>query len=86
MLAETGSVVTVKVAEVAPPATVTVAGTVAKDELDPSLTEVPPAGAMPVKVTVPVDGVPPCTDVGERVTLDKVAGVIESVAFCELLP
>jgi len=29
------------------------------------LTTIPPAGAAPLKVTVPVDGFPPTTDVGD---------------------
>ena len=37
-----------------------------------------PAG--PLRVTVPVDGVPPVTEVGETVTLESVAGVTVRVA------
>ena len=44
-----------------PAATVTLAGTVAYDELDDSCTTVPPVGAVPVSVTVPVTELPPLT-------------------------
>jgi hypothetical protein len=57
-----GLVVTVNVALVAPPATVTVDGTVADDGLPlDSDTTAPPAGAGPLSVTVPVEGLPPTT-------------------------
>jgi hypothetical protein len=57
-------VVTVKVALLAPPATVTLAGTVTPDELELSVTTRPPLGAGPLKVTVPWEVVPPATLVG----------------------
>jgi hypothetical protein len=71
MLAEpdddTGMVVTVKVAVVAPAGTVTFAGTVARDVLLlERVTKTPDGGAAPVSVTVPVEGLPPVTDVGFR--------------------
>ena len=54
--------VTVKVAVVALAATVTVAGTVADVELLASVTDAPPVGAGPFRVTVAVGLVkPPCT-------------------------
>lgn len=56
---ETALVVTVKVAVVDPAATVTEAGTVAELELDDRLTTLPPVGAGPLIVTVPVDDAPP---------------------------
>ena len=43
-------------------------------------TEVPPVGAAPESVTVPVDGLPPKTEVGFKLTETRVAGVIVSVA------
>jgi len=76
----TPKVETVNVAVVAPAATVTEVGTVAFEVLEPSDTTVPPVAAGPERVTVPVDGVPPGTDVGLRVTLSSVAGVIVKVA------
>ena len=65
----TARVVTVNVAVVFPAVTVTLAGTVATAvRLLDRVTTVPPAGAAPVSVTVPVDGVPPFTVVGFRVS------------------
>ena len=62
------TVLTVKVAVVAPERTVTDAGTVAVALLDESVTTVPAEGAALVRVTVPVDVLPAMTEVGERVT------------------
>ena len=60
--AATGVVVTVNVALVAPAATVTFAGTCAAAVLLlVSATAAPPAGAAPLKVTVPVEEIPPVT-------------------------
>lgn len=59
----TDVVVTVKFAVALPAATVTLAGTVAALLLE-SVTLIPPAGAGPLSVTVPVDGLPPVTWVG----------------------
>ena len=59
---DTGLVVTANVALAAPPATVTLAGTVAAVVLSlDSDTTAPPAGAGPLSVTVPVEGLPPTT-------------------------
>jgi hypothetical protein len=81
VFAVTGLLVTVKVAVVAPAATVTVAGTVVSVVLlVDRVTVAPPVGAGPVKVTVPVDDVPPITDVGLRVTELRVAAVTIRVA------
>ena len=81
----TAVVVTVKVPEVAPAATVTLAGTVATDVLLlERVTTAPPVGAGPLRVTVPVEEVPPVTLVGFRVTEERVVagGVTVSEAFC----
>jgi hypothetical protein len=64
----TAVVVTENVWVVAPSDTVTVAGTVTPAVSLVSVTSVPPEGAAPVKVTVPVEGVPPRTLVGLRLT------------------
>ena len=68
-------VVIVKVAEVAPAATVTLAGTVARVLLLVSAMVAPPAGAALLSFTVPVEGDPPITVVGLRVNDDSTAGV-----------
>ena len=60
-----GNVVTVKVALVAPPGTVTLAGTRAvKGQVADRLTLTPTDGAGPARVTVPVAGLPPATLAG----------------------
>ena len=79
MLAEvfvaTGLVVTLKLAVVAPAATVTLAGTCATVVLSlASATTAPPAGALPFSVTVAVELVPPSTLVGLSVTDASVGG------------
>jgi hypothetical protein len=82
--AVTALVATVNVALVAPPGTVTLAGTVATAVLLlASVTTIPPLGAGPLRVTVPWDGFPPVTLVGLRLTPDTVtaaAGFTVSVA------
>jgi hypothetical protein len=66
--AKTGTVVTVKVFEAVPAATITLAGTVATAVLELlRVTVAPPVGAYPFNVTVPVDGLPPTTETGARV-------------------
>jgi hypothetical protein len=74
-------VVTVKVAAVAPAATVTLDGTVATAVLLLESWMVTPAdGAAPLRVTVPVDGLPPTTLDGFNFNEDSVGRVIVSVA------
>jgi len=78
----TGVVLIVKVADRAPAAIVTLAGTCAADVLLLlNVTAAPPVGAAPLSVTVPVELLPPTTEVGDRVTEDKAAAVTVSVAF-----
>lgn len=72
----TPTVAIVKVPVVEPPGTVTVAGTVALVVFDESATEMPPDGAAPFRVTVPVEGLPPATLVGFATRLRSVGGVI----------
>jgi hypothetical protein len=57
----TEEVVAVKVAEVAPAGTVTLAGTCTAEWLLDRLTTAPPLGAASLRVTVPVEEVPPVT-------------------------
>jgi hypothetical protein len=74
--ASTALVLTVNVALVAPAATVTLDGTVAAAVLLlERATNVPPDGAAPLSVTVPVeDCVPPTTLVGVRLSDESVIG------------
>ena len=65
VLFATANVVTVKLAEVCPPGTLTMPGTRAAFALlVASVTEIPPAGAGELRNTVPVAFVPPGTLVG----------------------
>jgi len=69
----TALVLTVNVALVAPAATVTLEGTVATPLLLEGCTCAPPVGAVPLSVTVPVEGDPPVTLVGLSATEESVA-------------
>ena len=83
VVAATGFVLTVKLALVAPPATVTLAGTVATLVLLlDRLTTAPPLGAAALSVTVPVEELPPVTLDGLRLSAVSVgaAGVTVSDA------
>jgi hypothetical protein len=53
---------------------------------DERLIPTPPVAAGPLKVTVPIDVVPPITEVGEMVSVAKVGAVIESIAVCVVVP
>src|SRR2546428_12668450 len=71
----TGVVLTVKVALVALPGTVTLAGTLATPGLLlDRLTTAPPLGAGALSVTVPVEELPPVTLVGLRLSDESVGG------------
>jgi len=72
VVAAEGNVVIVKLALVAPPATVRLGGTLAAfGRLLVNDTTLPPAGAGPGSVTAPVDGLPPVTLVGLTVNDDR---------------
>ena len=72
VVAVTALVLTVNVALVAPAATVTLAGVrAAMVLLLDSRTCAPPAGAGPLKLTVPVEGLPPITLVGFRTSEER---------------
>src|SRR5437870_5964260 len=71
----TGVVFTVKVALVALPGTVTLAGTLATPGLLlDRLTTAPPLGAGALSVTVPVEELPPVTLDGLRLSAESVGG------------
>jgi hypothetical protein len=72
-------VVTVKVALVAPAATVTVAGTEAVPPDADSVITAPLAGAGPFNITVPVALTPPTNVVGLSDKLLRTAGLMVSV-------
>jgi len=78
----TGVVVMVNVADLAPGAIVTLAGTCPADVLLLlNVTTAPTVGAAPLRVTVPVELLPPTTEIGDRLTEDKDAAVTVSVAL-----
>jgi hypothetical protein len=65
----------VNVADVLPAATVTVAGTDATAGLALArVTPMPPVGALPLSVTVPVELAPPVTVAGLRETVESTGG------------
>ena len=80
----TGDVVTVTVAEVDPPGTVTDAGTVAAAVLlELKATASPPVGAGLLIATVAVEETPPTTVVGDKVTPVSVGAVTVRVFVAE---
>ncbi len=82
----TAVVVTVKFAEAAPGLITTLVGTLATDGLLlVNTTTAPPEGAEPSSITMPLDGLLPTTDVGFRVTEDRLAGFTMSAAVCVVL-
>ena len=84
---ETAAVVSVKVAVVLPAVTLTEAGTGAAEVLLlDSVITVPPVGAVPDRVTVPCDAVPPLTEVGIRLRELKVGGATVNVAVFDAPP
>ena len=77
----TAVVVTVKVADFWPDGMVIELGTVAALLLLESVRATPEEPAGPFNVTVPVEGDPPWTDVGFKVTERTLGGVMVSVAL-----
>ena len=75
-------VVTVKVAVEPPEGTVTDPGTDAEKPVLERVTIDPTGPAIPLRLTVAVDELPPRTDVGLSVTEARVAGFIVNVAVC----
>jgi hypothetical protein len=86
VVAVTDVVVIAKVADVAPAASVTDAGTTAATELLVSVTTTPPAGAGEPSVTVPVAAVPPLTLTGFTLTVDNEPSGSESVLTASVFP
>lgn len=80
----TAIVVSLNVAELAPAAMVTLAGGEAIYPLDERVTATPPAGASPLRVTVPVGEVPAITGEGVIVKPSRAGGLIVSVAVLEV--
>lgn len=79
----TAEVVTAKVTLDEFAATVTLAGTPATDEFALfRVTRAPPLGAPLVKVTVPCTLFPPTTEVGLKLTAERLAGVGVGAAAC----
>ena len=76
VVAVTDVVVTVNVALVAPAGTVTLAGTEVEAELSESDTDAPPAGAAALNATVPVEELPPTTELGLSETDDSVGPLV----------
>ena len=73
-----------KVAEVNPPATVTVAGTVSAELPEDSTTAEPPEDAAVLRVTVQVLDAPAATLAGEHCSADIRTGATRvSVAICD---
>jgi hypothetical protein len=77
---DTAAVFTVNVVDDDPAVTVTEAGTTALVMLEDNAIFVPPVGAGPLNVAVPVEGFPPTTEVGDRETLASVGGLMATVA------
>jgi hypothetical protein len=83
----TGNVVIVNVAEVAPAATVTLAGTVAAAVLLlDRVTTAPPVGAAPLRVTVPVEVLPVVTLIGFNDTEESEMSAVAVKAVRDALP
>ena len=82
---KTLEVVIVKVAVLLPAGTVTLEGSCAAVLLSDSETTIPPLGALPVSVTVPMEELPPVTEVGLTLTELRATGLIVKVV-CTVFP
>ena len=82
----TGLVATLNVALVAPPGTVTFGGTEAAPLVLESATCAPPAGAGPLRMTVPVTAVPPVTLAWLRLSDATPGGITVSEPLCVAPP
>ena len=86
-VAAMGSVVTLKVPLVAPPAILKLAGTVAAAALLLiKVTVKPVGGAGPLKTNVPTEPMPPVTETGLNVSDEMTAGLTVNVPFTLLAP
>lgn len=85
VLVVTATVVTAKVALVAPAGTVTVAGTAEEALLSARATTKPPVGAALLSVTVPCDATPPTTEVGLSATAVSVGALTARFTVCAVL-
>lgn len=75
VLVVTASVVILKVTDIRPLGTVTDVGGMPEVELEDMFTTMPPTGAAPVSVSVPVEAAPPVTEFGFRAMLRNVGGI-----------
>lgn len=75
-----------KVMLVIPENTVTDAGTVTLERLLLIFTTIPPFGAMPLRVIVPMEGVPPVTTFGLKLIPASPTGAMVRVAVCVVVP
>jgi hypothetical protein len=80
----TVDVVIVKLVVELPAGTTIGLGTVALVELEVTVTDDPPGPAAPVSVKVPIEVAPPLTVDGDSVKRESVAGVMVSVAVCDI--
>ncbi len=85
-LLATGVVVALKVAVVFPAAIVTDAGTTTDGAPLDRVTKMPPVGAGPLIVTVPVVPVPPSNVEGEKASVCTAGGLIVRAVFFEIPP
>ncbi len=86
VVVDTADVLTVNVVELEPAGTVTVFGTVAPPTLEARLTLVPPVGALPFNVRVPVEEAPPYSVDGVRLRLDSAGALTVNWAVADRLP